>query len=75
MKTLGTVMISQFFPEDACEEVQWALESIGVVLAVKFISMVRKDEPFILEAKEIIMYIINDEHGSRALKHLLKHYS
>ncbi|WP_336755688.1 toll/interleukin-1 receptor domain-containing protein [Pantoea sp. USHLN298] len=75
MKTLGTVMISQFFPEDACEEVQWALESIGVLLAVKIISMIRKDEPFILEPKEIIMYIINDEYGSHALKHLLKHYS
>ncbi|EOV0788049.1 toll/interleukin-1 receptor domain-containing protein [Yersinia bercovieri] len=75
MQVLGTAMIAHFFPSDAKEEVQWAIEEAGKILAVHFISMIRKDEPFVLNVNEIIMHLFHEDGGCRALEHLLKQYA
>ncbi|PHM23430.1 hypothetical protein [Xenorhabdus budapestensis] len=60
MQSLGTAMVAQFFPDDAKEELQWAIEDVGRILAVSFISMIRKEEAFVLDVDEIIMCISSD---------------
>jgi len=47
----------------------------GKILAVHFISMIRKDEPFVLNVNEIIMHLFHEDGGCRALEHLLKQYA
>lgn len=40
--------------------------------AVSFISMIRQDEPFILDTNEIIMHLMRKDDGCCALEQLLK---
>lgn len=72
MQALGIAMMAQFFPDNAREGVRWAIEEAGKILALDFISMIRQDEPFILDVDEIINYLIRKDTGRHALEHLLK---
>ncbi|MDX8000185.1 hypothetical protein FE394_13490 [Xenorhabdus sp. Reich] len=72
MQSLGTGIVAHFFPHDAKEEIQWAIEEAGRILAVSFISMIRQEEAFILDVDEIIMHLMLKDDGCRALYHLLK---
>lgn len=75
MQSLGTAIIAQFFPHDVKQDMQWAIEDAGRILALSFISMVRQDELFILDVDEIIMHLMRKDDGCQALEHLLNEYS
>ncbi len=72
MQALGTAIIAHFFPHDVEKETQWAIEEAGKILAVRFISFNRQEEPFILDIEDIIISLMHNDNGCHVLDYLLK---